>query len=123
MGRVAPPNTDPNRTHPCWVVSSRRGPGCRVIRTAPRFPRYVRFAPEEVARDFCRVYVAQRGVERDHGREFIQIAATRSEAFREDLLAQLRRVVDDPDAVRGDSWPVRVYEPAKSQLAGYPEID
>jgi hypothetical protein len=88
-----------------------------------RFPRYVRFAPDEVARDFCRVYVAQRGIEREHGRPFIQIAATRSEAFRRDLLAQIRRVVDEPDAVRGDSWPVRIYEPAKSQLAGYPELN
>ena len=88
-----------------------------------RFPRYVRFAPEEIARDFCRVYVAQRGVERDHGREFVQIAATRSEAFRRDLLDQLRRVVEDPDSVRGESWPVRIYEPARSQLAGYPDLD
>jgi hypothetical protein len=88
-----------------------------------RFPRYVRFAPDEIARDFCRVYVAQRGTERERGREFVQIMAIRSEAFREDLLAQLRRVVDERDAVRGDSWPVRIYEPAKSQLAGYPELD
>jgi hypothetical protein len=90
-----------------------------------RFPRYVRFAPDEVARDFCRVYVAQRGIERggDSREPFRQVSATRSEAFREDLLAQLRRVVKDADAVRGDSWPVRIYEPAKSQLAGYPELD
>jgi hypothetical protein len=88
-----------------------------------RFPRYVRFAPDEIARDFCRVYVAQRGIEREHGRPFRQIAATRSEAFREDLLAQLRRVVDEPDAVRGESWPIRIYEPAKSALAGYPDLD
>lgn len=91
-----------------------------------RFPRYVRFAPDDIARDFCRVYVAQRGVDRDGDgvrRPFLQIAATRSAAFREDLLAQLRRVVDEPDAVRGDSWPVRIYEPAKSQLAGYPELE
>jgi hypothetical protein len=90
-----------------------------------RFPRYVRFAPEEVARDFCRVYVAQRGIERggDRREPFRQVSATRSEAFREDLLAQLRRVVDDPDSVRGDSWPVRIYDPAKSELAGYPELD
>mgnify|MGYP000321381374 CR=1 FL=1 len=91
-----------------------------------RFPRYVRFAPDEVARDFCRVYVAQRGTERgadtQRRRPFRQIMAIRSDAFREDLLAQLRRVVDDPDAVRGDSWPVRIYEPAKSQLAGYPDL-
>jgi hypothetical protein len=88
-----------------------------------RFPRYVRFAPDEVARDFCRVYVAQRGVEREHGRLFTQIAATRSDAFRVNLLHQLRRVVDDPDSVRGESWPLRIYEPAKSQLAGYPGFD
>jgi hypothetical protein len=87
-----------------------------------QFPRYVRFAPDEIAREFCRVYVAQRGVEREHGKEFIQIAATRSEAFRRDLLGQLRRVVDHPGSVRGDSWPVRIYEPAKSQLAGYPDL-
>ncbi|MUV87008.1 hypothetical protein GJ631_10625 [Natronomonas sp. CBA1123] len=91
-----------------------------------RFPRYLRFAPDDIGRDFCRVYVAQRGVERDGSgvrQPFRQIAATRSEAFREDLLGQLRRVVKDADAVRGDSWPVRIYEPAKSELAGYPEID
>jgi hypothetical protein len=90
-----------------------------------RFPRYVSFAPDAVARDFCRVYVAQRGIEGggDSREPFRQVVATRSEAFREDLLAQLRRVVDDPDAVRGDSWPVRIYEPAKSELAGYPELD
>jgi hypothetical protein len=90
-----------------------------------RFPRYVRFAPDEVAQDFLRVYVAQRGIERggDRREPFRQIAATRSEAFREDLLSQLRRVVDEPDAVRGDSWPIRIYEPAKSELAGYPMLE
>jgi hypothetical protein len=92
-----------------------------------RFPRYVRFAPEEVARDFCRVYVAQRGTDggddAQRRRPFRQIMAIRSEAFREDLLGQLRRVVDEPGAVRGDSWPVRIYEPAKSELAGYPDLD
>jgi hypothetical protein len=88
-----------------------------------RFPRYVRFASKEVVRDFCRVYVAQRGVKREHAREFVQIAATRSEAFRRDLLDQLRRVVDDPELVRGESWPVRIYQPARSQLAGYPDLD
>lgn len=92
-----------------------------------RFPRYVRFAPDDIARDFCRIYVAQRGIEGggddQRRRPFRQIMAIRSDAFREDLLSQLRRVVDDPDSVRGESWPVRIYEPARSQLAGYPNLD
>jgi hypothetical protein len=90
-----------------------------------RFPRYVGFAPDEVSPDFCRVYVAQRGVKRDEKerRPFRQLMADRSEAFRKDLLSQLRRVVDDPDAVRGESWPGRIYEPARLQLAGDPDFE
>jgi hypothetical protein len=85
-----------------------------------RFPQYVRFAPDEVARDFCRVYVAQRGVEREHGSDFTQISATRSERFRRDLLDQLRRVVDEPDAVRGESGPCGFTSPRNRSQLGIP---
>lgn len=73
------------------------------------FPRYPRYAPIDIAEAFVATYLLHRGhVRRDRPNPRIQVMATRSEWFRRDLVALLERVADDPDDVRGDSWPVYV---------------
>jgi hypothetical protein len=68
-----------------------------------QFPRYPQYARRDIARDFIRIYVNLRAVERDdRPDERIQIMEDRSDAYRRDLVALLERVVDS-GAVRGDS--------------------
>ena len=88
---------------------------------AVRFPDYVRYAPDHIARDFARVYVQQRGTLREDRGKFVQLAATRSDRFRADLASTLARAVSEPDAIRASAWPIRIYEPALSELRQYPE--
>lgn len=98
--------------------------GLRGYKTAElvRFPEYPQFAPQNIVKDFLRIYIRQRGVNRTDKGEFIQITAKRSDAFRDSLAEYLERVVSDTDAIRATAWPLRIYEPALSELKGYPEL-
>lgn len=87
-----------------------------------RFPEYPQYAPHHITKAFCQVYVQQRGTDTHPSPGFIQIKATRNEQFRLDLIDCLERVVSDPDLISGDAWPIRVHDPAGSQLAHYPAI-
>lgn len=87
-----------------------------------RFPEYLQFAPHHIVKHFVRIYIRQRGVHRTDTGEFIQIAVDRTDAFREALAACLGRVVSDTGSIRDTSWPIRIYEPAMSELQGYPEL-
>lgn len=88
-----------------------------------RFPRYPQYAPYHVTKDFCQVYVQQRGTDTHSTPGFIQIKAERSETFRQALIDCLERVVSDPDLITGSTWPIRIHDPASDNLTHYPEID
>lgn len=98
--------------------------GVRGYKTSElvRFPQYLQFSPHHIVKHFVRIYIRQRGVHRTDNGEFIQIAVERTDAFRESLAACLERVVSDTDSIRAERWPVRIYEPAISELQGYPSI-
>lgn len=92
--------------------------GVRGYKTSDvvQFPRYPRLAPHHIVKRFVQVYVQQRGVYRTDKGEFIQIAEHRSDRYRDALTDCIRRVTSDTDAVRATSWPIRIYEPALSEL-------
>ena len=74
-----------------------------------QFPRYLRFSRQDVAREFAQIYVRLRAVKReDTTDKRIQLVEKRTDRYRESLVNLLKRVVDDEDAVRGDSWPIYI---------------
>lgn len=87
------------------------------------FPEYLNEVPKPVLEDFLQVYVQQRGVYRDDRGEFIQIVTERTDGFRRALKSRLQSVVNDPDEIRGDDWPIRIYGDAIETLHQYPEIE
>lgn len=81
-----------------------------------RFPEYLQFAPEGIARQFVKTYVSLRAtVRKDRGGR-LQLQADRTERFRQELVALLKRVVADPDDIRGTTWPVGIVGGAAEQL-------
>ena len=85
---------------------------------ATRFPRYLRYAPKWVARDFLRVYVQRRGIERDDTNRRLQISEKRTDEYRRQLVGQLERVVSNPDDIRGDTYPIYIVGVAIAELTG-----
>lgn len=79
--------------------------------------------PHHFAKQFCQIYIQQRGSDAHHSPNFLQISATRYAQFRRDLKSCLQRVVSDPDLVTGEEWPIRVHEPTVSELDGYLDIE
>lgn len=88
-----------------------------------KFPEYLNRAPDHIVRSFVQVYVQQRGVYRDDRGEYIQIIVERTDGFRRILKSYLQSVVDNPDEIKGERWPIRIYGDAMSSLRQYPEID
>lgn len=86
------------------------------------FPPYLETAPDHVVLAFLKVYVQQRGSPRPDRNGEIQVNAKRSEVFKTELKRTLRRFIDDPDDVRGESWPLRIRGQAAETLRQYPEI-
>ncbi|CAI50771.1 uncharacterized protein NP_5360A [Natronomonas pharaonis DSM 2160] len=88
------------------------------------FPAFLESAPDQIRLDFARVHTQQRGIIRDDRPDrFVQIMAERSEGFRRALKELLQSVVGNPDDIRGDSWPLRIYGDAIDTLRQYPELD
>jgi hypothetical protein len=87
------------------------------------FPAYLREAPDFITWDFLQIYVQQRGVSRDDPDGYIQISVDRSESFRLALKSRLQSIVADPEEIRGEGWPLRIYGDAKARLSEYPQIE
>jgi len=86
------------------------------------FPTYLDEAPEHIVLAFARVYVQQRGTPREDRNGEIQLMADRSDGFWRALKRTLQQVVENPDDIRGDAWPLRVRGDAIETLRQYPEI-
>lgn len=84
------------------------------------FPEYLNEAPDHIVQAFAQVYVQQRGTVREDRNNEIQIIADRHDGFRRALKRTLQRVVDDPDDIRGEAWPLRVRGEAIETLRQYP---
>jgi len=80
-----------------------------------QFPQYLSFAPEKVARDFCRLYARQRATVRDDRDGALQIQKARSEHYRRQFISVLSRVID-ADGIRGDTWPIHIRGDAVDEL-------
>lgn len=91
-------------------------------REATKFPEYLNDVPEPILRSYLQVYAQQRGVYRDDRGEYIQIIAERTDGFRRVLKSHLQSVVENPEEVKGDGWPIRIYGDAMKSLRQYPKI-
>jgi hypothetical protein len=92
--------------------------GQKHERTALSLPSYLWDAPEPIRLDFARTYLLNRGhTRRDRPEMPVQIGESRSDRFREELVALLRSLVDEPAGIRpsGERL-VYLYPEAADQL-------
>lgn len=82
-------------------------------------PDWLTTAPESIQLQAARAYTTFRDTD---AVECIQIAETRSLAYRRQLAEFLRSVVSTPDEIRGNTWPVRVVGEAAETLRPLPAI-
>jgi hypothetical protein len=86
--------------------------------TTTRFPRYLRFAPDDVAESFARTYVSLRASDiPQYAQPNSRIQEIRSDDYRRDLVELLERVVDDPSEIRGRKYPIDVVGDAATRLS------
>jgi hypothetical protein len=88
-----------------------------------QFPEYLQEAPDSIVQDFLQVYVQQRGVYRDDRGGCIQISVNRTDSFRRALKSRLQSIVNDPNEIRGEAFPLRICGDAMGTLRQYPTIE
>ncbi|MUV85085.1 hypothetical protein GJ631_00420 [Natronomonas sp. CBA1123] len=84
---------------------------------ATQFPRYLEFAPDDIATAFAQAYVRLRATptERYDG-QAVQLQEHRSKSYYRDLRTLLERVVADDSEIRGTGFPVYIVGDAAQQL-------
>jgi hypothetical protein len=82
-------------------------------------PEWVGSIPDRVQLQAARTYTTFRDTD---AVDYIQISETRNLGYREQLAGVFRSVVDTPDDVRANSWPVRIIDDAAETLRPLPAI-
>lgn len=100
--------------------------GLRGYKSKPetQFPAYPLQSPDDISLAFAQIYVQHRGTVQaaDSPWPYVQIAVDRSEAYLRDVAALLRSIIADESAFEATAWPVRIYEPALSELRQWPTL-
>jgi len=93
--------------------------GFKTPESMAGIPEWVSTIPDRVQLQAARTYTTFRDTD---AVDYIQIAETRNLGYRKELAGVFRSVVDTPDDVRANSWPVRIIGDAAETLRPLPAI-
>jgi hypothetical protein len=82
-------------------------------------PEWISTIPSRIQLQAVRTYTTFRDTD---AVDYIQISEARNLGYREQLAGVFRSVVDNPDDVRAESWPIRIVDDAAETLRPLPAI-